>query len=115
MQSTGEVQNDVFTWEDSEDGEVSDYDDEEERNNELVDKAGPGTKELGRDNEHVQDVGQGTKELGGEKDPADPHTSEIEREDIVGPGERVRRAPRWMEDYVSGDAKVFTYFFRFES
>ena len=48
-------------------------------------------------------AGQGTEELGGEKDLADPHTSEIEREDITGLGERVRRAPRWMEDYISGD------------
>jgi len=103
MQSTDEVKNDVFTWEDSDDGEISDYDDEEDSNNEHVDEAGPDTEELGRDNEHVEETGQGTEELGGEDDSAGPHTGEIEREDIAGSGERVRRAPRWMEDYVSGD------------
>lgn len=94
-QSTGEVQNDVFTWEDIEDGEVSDYDDEEGRDNDHVQAAGQGTEELGGEVDTA--AGQDTEELGEEDDPAAPHTK-VEREDIAGSGERVRRAPRWMED-----------------
>ncbi|KAG6778621.1 hypothetical protein POTOM_014959 [Populus tomentosa] len=77
-----------------------DYDDEEGRDNDHVQAAGQGTEELGGEADTA--AGQDTEELGEEDDPAAPHT-EVERKDIAGSGERVRRAPRWMEDYVSGD------------
>lgn len=73
--SDGDVRSDVFTWVDSDDGEISDYDeeeDEDEDEEEQVEGAGPGTEEL------------------------------EEEDDVATPGERVRRSPRWMEDYVSG-------------
>lgn len=78
-----DVRCDVFTWVDSDDGEISDYNEKEEESED--------------EEEHVEGVGPGTEEL------ADPGTEELAGEDDVAtPGERVRRAPRWMEDYVSG-------------
>lgn len=74
--SDKDVRSDVFTWVDSDDEEISDYDEEEEEEGED-------------EEEQVEEADSGTEELEGENDAATPE-------------ERVRRAPRWMEDYVSG-------------